>query len=292
MEYIIEARTLSPETHIAHRHRNPAGLSIAPRIIEDFEFVLITEGSGEYVHPGGTIRFEAGGLILTPPYLRHAYRQTGRAVEHYALHFDPSPGYSMRFRGDAAAWDDPASVRFTDERNGTSVPLPTYMPGFKEAAEGLFQDVVTRHEEFRRDLIASASLRLAEAVLGILALVVETCAKTPKRLSSRGGLARAAAIMDSRYAEELSVPALAEEAGYAANYFSVEFARSYGLSPVEYLRERRVARAKELLRSADHSVKEIAALVGFEDPYYFSKVFSKRTGLSPTRYRALAKPGG
>ena len=66
--------------------------------------------------------------------------------------------------------------------------------------------------------------------------------------------------------------------------------KAYGLSPMEYLASRRVAQARILLFSTTLSIKEIAFRCGFSDPYYFTKVFTKRTGLCPTRYRALARP--
>jgi AraC-like DNA-binding protein len=289
MDYVIETAMLSPETHLAHFARKEEGLNIAPRIIEDFELVYFNEGEGDYLLPDRTIHYSAGDLILTPPFHWHSYRGAGKPMGHYALHFDPAPGYSERYRQDEARWNEPASLRFLDRRNGSSVIIPPCLQGLPDTAlESLFRDTVTRHEEFRLDLLASASLRLAATLHQILALVVESCAGASQH--GRNRLARAAAIMDSRYAEDLPIPFLAAEAGYAANYFSGEFSRTYGLSPVEYLRERRIFKAQDLLRSGDLPIKDIAAQVGFDDPYYFSKVFSKRVGLSPTGYRVIAKP--
>jgi len=316
MDYVIESRYFSPLINIAHYIRREEGLSLSPRIIEDFEFVYISEGEGEYVLDGKTIHFTAGGLIFTPPFLRHAYRPLGtKAMAHFAVHFDPAPGYSKRYKDPAA---DPGirtgteagapgvtdtvrssgatidtvwpSVRYLDAANGAFVPIPPYIPNLPKAAEGIFHDILARHEETRLESFASASLRLSCSIHELLALIVETCAGPSPRAKNR--VAAAAALMDSRYAENLTLPQIAAAANYAPNYFSGEFARAYGLTPMEYLRERRLRRARELLRTGSLSIKEIACLVGIGDQYYFSKVFSARNGLSPSKYRQLSNPDG
>jgi AraC family transcriptional regulator, arabinose operon regulatory protein len=58
-----------------------------------------------------------------------------------------------------------------------------------------------------------------------------------------------------------------------------------GTSPMQYLRTVRVEAAKRLLVTIETPVGEVAAQVGFEDPLYFSRVFRKVTGKSPTAYR-------
>ncbi|OHE62958.1 MAG: hypothetical protein A2Z99_18495 [Treponema sp. GWB1_62_6] len=294
MDYSIESRNFSPSINIAHFLRREEGLSIAPRVIEDFEFVYITEGEGDYILNDRSIRFSAGGLILTPPYLRHAYRpRGGKAMAHYAVHFDPSPGYAGRYK-EAAPQDgmeSPApSMRYVDAANGAVVVIPPYIPDLPKSAEGIFIDILARHEETRLESFASASLRLSCSIHELLALIVETCAEPSPRAKNR--VAAAAALMDSRYAENLTLPLIAAASRYAPNYFSGEFARAYGLTPMEYLRERRLRRARELLRTGTLSIKEIACLVGIGDQYYFSKVFSARNGLSPSKYRQLSNPDG
>ena len=304
MDYAIESSIFSPLINIAHFIRREEGLTLSQRIIEDFEFVYISEGEGEYVLNERSIHFSAGGLIFTPPFLRHAYRPWGStAMAHYAVHFDPAPGYSRRYRELAAvpairtgpetsATVDATSpaVRYVDAANGAVVIIPPYIPNLPKAVEGIFRDILARHEETRLESLASASLRLSCSVHELLALIVETCAGPSPRARNR--VAAAAALMDSRYAENLTLPQIAAAANYAPNYFSGEFARAYGLTPMEYLRERRLRRARELLRTGSLSIKEIACLVGIGDQYYFSKVFSARNGLSPSKYRQLSNPDG
>ena len=292
MEYLWDPTVFSPEVHIAHYQNGSAPLVLAPRILEDFELVLVTHGRGRYAIPDRTIDYEAQSLIITPPYQRHAYLSLGGPVAHYAIHFDLSRGYSRQYRRGPEAWDEKAFLRYIDSRNGAQVEIPPYIPEVSDTFLKLFKEVIHRQEGLGRSQLSSVSLRLNSVMADLLALTIETCSgsRNRGRASQEERLSRAAYIMDTRYGEALRVSALAEAAGYADNYFSVEFARYYGLSPMEYLRERRILRAKELLRSTNLPIKEISGAVGFQDPLYFSKVFTKRNGISASRYRELAAP--
>lgn len=62
-----------------------------------------------------------------------------------------------------------------------------------------------------------------------------------------------------------------------------------GKTPRQYINERRIERAKEILLSSDISVAQVALACGFEDPLYFSKAFSKATGHSPSKFKSKYK---
>jgi AraC-like DNA-binding protein len=101
-------------------------------------------------------------------------------------------------------------------------------------------------------------------------------------------LRRARDLMDRRYAEPLDLEAMAREAGYSRFHFARAFAAAYGETPRAYLTRRRIERAKTLLRTANLSVTEICALVGFESLGSFSSRFRRLVGQSPTEYRQSA----
>ncbi|KXF74928.1 AraC family transcriptional regulator [Paramesorhizobium deserti] len=86
--------------------------------------------------------------------------------------------------------------------------------------------------------------------------------------------------------QRLSVDELAEVAGFSRAHFSRIFAASEGLPPAEFVLQKRLRRAAKLLtKTADMPVKEVSALCGFEDPNYFSKVFRRLYGTSPSDFR-------
>lgn len=81
----------------------------------------------------------------------------------------------------------------------------------------------------------------------------------------------------------------AEECGISERKFYSYFKKWSGKSPVDYRNELRIAAARSRLISTNQTIAQIAFKVGFDDPYYFSRVFKKLTGISPAVYR---KNGG
>jgi AraC-like DNA-binding protein len=96
---------------------------------------------------------------------------------------------------------------------------------------------------------------------------------------------QAIAYLHGNFARPLSRAEIAAEIGVNEDYLSRVFSRELGLSPWDYLNRYRILRAKELLRHSDASMSAIARLVGFADAAYFSRVFHKLSGTSPSAYR-------
>ena len=100
-------------------------------------------------------------------------------------------------------------------------------------------------------------------------------------------LKRALRYIDQNYTDEnLSLNAVAKAANISPNYFSGVFSQEMGQTFVEYLTEKRMARAKELLRYSGKRSSEVAYEVGYRDPRYFSFLFKKTQGCTPSSYRA------
>ncbi len=96
---------------------------------------------------------------------------------------------------------------------------------------------------------------------------------------------KAKEYIDARYNEELSLTDISKEVAISPQYFSKIFKEEIGLSFVEYVREKRMDVAKELLKTKNYSVKEICYKIGYNDPNYFSRLFKKLVGVSPTDFK-------
>ncbi len=96
---------------------------------------------------------------------------------------------------------------------------------------------------------------------------------------------RAVAYLHQNYARPLSRWEIAEAVGVSEDYLTRIFNRELQISPWDYLNRYRILQAQALLRSSTRSIAEIAHLAGFKDQAYFSRVFSKQTGISPQAYR-------
>lgn len=92
--------------------------------------------------------------------------------------------------------------------------------------------------------------------------------------------------IDSHYTDEdISLDSAAIASNISANYLSALFSQKVGLSFVEYVTKKRMERARQLLRKTDKRSGEIASEVGYKDPRYFSFVFKKKHGCTPSQYR-------
>ena len=87
------------------------------------------------------------------------------------------------------------------------------------------------------------------------------------------------------YMQDVSLEQAAEAMGMSSFYFSRFFRTSYNQTFLEYLTAYRIDRAVELLWQTDIPVREIASRVGYTDANYFTKVFKRHLGMTPTDYR-------
>jgi transcriptional regulator GlxA family with amidase domain len=96
--------------------------------------------------------------------------------------------------------------------------------------------------------------------------------------------------------EPLQVATLAAQANVSPSHFFALFKRRIGSAPIDYFTRLRMQRACHLLEQTSLSVKEIAAELGYDDPFYFSRVFKSVNRMAPSDYRAAqrettGKPG-
>ena len=95
--------------------------------------------------------------------------------------------------------------------------------------------------------------------------------------------------IDSHFKESISLDRLAEVAHVNKYYLVHTFSREFGISPINYLISRRIAESKHLLGETDHSLSQIAHMLGFSSPSYFSQSFRKLEGISPMEHRKQSK---
>lgn len=98
-------------------------------------------------------------------------------------------------------------------------------------------------------------------------------------------LAETIALMQQKVHEVLSLNELAAVAKLSVSHFSAVFRKKTGYAPIEYFNHLKVQKACQYLLLSAMPVKQIAASLGMDDPYYFSRMFTKLMGASPTDYR-------
>ena len=92
-------------------------------------------------------------------------------------------------------------------------------------------------------------------------------------------------FVGAHYHEDILLPVVAREMHYSSAHFSKLFKQCFQRNFIMYLTEARIAAAKDLMRGTDLTIREIGERVGYKDPNYFTKVFRKMTGKSPSAYK-------
>ncbi|RUS47771.1 AraC family transcriptional regulator [Cohnella sp. AR92] len=103
---------------------------------------------------------------------------------------------------------------------------------------------------------------------------------------------RVVGYLSAQYPEVVTIEAMSETLGYNRAYLSRIFKQHTGLTPIAFLTRTRIDHGRRLLRERHElTVEQIASSVGYPDALYFSKLFRKHYGQTPTEYRAsVAKP--
>lgn len=225
-----------------------------------------------YFYDGVTI--EQGGIIATAPPrsfhvwepgVRQYYGNASGPWNHSWIHCDGSlVGEQVR----------EAQVPLNEV---VSLGDPSLME--KHLLE-LHEELTTQSEPdpmIVKNLFQNMLHRLSRTIEG------ERDARSPKRIPER--FLAMKKYMEAHFVEPLTLDTLAERAHLSVPHFCSEFRRYFEVSPVAYLIRLRMHAAAYHLRNVNYRVSEVAGLVGYDDIFYFSKLFKKRYGLSPRAMR-------
>jgi AraC-like DNA-binding protein len=253
-------------------------MRVLPRIIFDYELVLIVRGNGEYQVGRDIHTFHVNDILCIPPFMPHAIMQDRQGpCEHIAIHFDFRPDIPPR--SDKPPDRKPYVVRL----HGNAV-LPEFPVRADETVrERLMRILAERNRDDAFSEVA-AGAALTDALIHLMRSHSQTTHDAPVTLQ-QARIDAAIAAIQSRYREPFALNDLAAIADLSASRFSVVFRQLTGCTPMDFLQRTRMAEAKKRLGDVHLSIKEIAACVGYPDALHFSKIFRKTDGLSPTQYR-------
>jgi AraC-like DNA-binding protein len=266
-------QAVNPRVNVAGFHQATPGWygRMKRPILPDFDLWYNIAGRGAVRLDGRRVDIGPGDLLLMRP---------GQCYdEEWADRTEPFQSYFVHF------WP------FGDAHAPLNAPLARAWPTLLNAAAPgrladlfaeLFEAWTARHEGYRM-AVKAAALQIFLAIFAVLRRGPET--RPPPGYAN---FQRACDLLAARYADDLSLDALAEQVDLSASYLAALFKRYTGQPPVHYLIDLRLRAARTLL-ARGQSVSEVAAQVGFHSLHYFSRTFRRRTGLTPTEFAARAR---
>lgn len=153
-----------------------------------------------------------------------------------------------------------------------------------------------QREEIEPFDITSGILQTQESAMEYVTCIVKKALELrEKTASNRYGdvVDEVTRYIEENYAdEELSLNVLASHVNFSPNHLSMIFSQQTGQTFIKYLTDFRMNKAKELLRCTGKKSSVISMEVGYKDPHYFSYLFKKTQGMTPTQYRGGKNPEG
>lgn len=175
--------------------------------------------------------------------------------------------------------------------NGTEAPRLIGLTEFTEETPVLH---CTNHDNLKRLLLniynshgnnpSHETRMIGFLYLFLSELVSNTEVASSPYSSERSYIEKALRYIQRNYCEIISIDDIAAFADISRSHLYRIFVKNLGVSPNEYLSAYRINKACSLLRNSGLKINEIASSVGFRDQLYFSRVFKKQKGMSPSRF--------
>jgi len=277
-----------------------SGDSIRPRWemgnrkLLDYLVVYINSGHGVFTLEDQVSEIKTGDLFWVPPDTMHSMRGDSEAMHCIYLHFD------LLYDPARSHWDATIPAGVLD----LSTDKHLMHPPLDDAEINRWRGVMP--VKFHRDRLletmrrmcrlhrqnSAYSLELSAMMLILLELIRLSASPLPSDSPLREELNAAIIYLERRHDDPaLSIPDVARHCGISHTHFRRLFLHHFGMPPLEYLRNFRNHRARELLMFTTLSVGEIAELAGFHDIYDFSRTFKQLNGLSPLQFRRQPSTG-
>ncbi len=238
-------------------------VTVRPFGRKDYQLIIISKGGAIFLHNGEEIILSGGEMILIPPFERNEYRYTdyvdamwihftGTAAEKILHQYSIKPFHKYRISD---------TTHFFVYADKIVKEFQLHKVGFMNNCSGYLLNILTlAKRRIDNELLADTQRTVPD-----LTLAIEE--------------------MQTDFSKNANLTAYAEMFNISVSYFIHLFTQQFGVSPYKYLLNTRMSQAKYLLTETNMHINDIAESVGYDDPFYFSRIFKKHTGTSPSIYR-------
>lgn len=251
-------------------HTTPVIETPHPEGRNDYQLLYISSGKGHFYFKGSkdaTIVTKGNMILFRPKEPQVYYYYAVDKTEVYWVHFTGSQVENIL---DHYGLPKNENVFFT----GTS---PDY--------QWIYKQMILELQLHRKNYEELSGMLLRHVLLMINRYLDEGKTAGNEVMNE---IERATHYFNENYNKPIKIEQYAEEHLMSTNWFIQSFKNITKVTPMQYILSLRITAAKGLLEKTDKNITEIADSVGYDNPLYFSRLFKKYTGLSPSEYKKSA----
>lgn len=234
---------------------------------EDNILIYCVNGKGHYIFDKKRFEVHENQYIILPA--------TDKYMRYWADVNDPWTIYWVHFTGDLLS-----TFNTFFNFNGCRGPVPINL---NEPGLAIWHEIYECFAKgFKMENVFNANFCLYHLLATFLfpALYAKK-----QQVFENDYIQKAISIMENNLSARLTVDDISEAVGLSSSYFSTAFRKARSMPPIDYFINMKMHKACELIKAGGIKIKQISTELGYDDPYYFSRLFKRFVGLSPVQYR-------
>ena len=255
-----------------------------PEAHEPWELVYVDRGECDIVADGETFRLSQGQMYFHKPNEMHMLKTVkGIAPNVFIMVFSsssPAMGYFENRKLDASMMTKQHIAAIIHEASAT-FDLPFNNPRM----QGLTHKGETALWGGEQTILIRLELMLIEIIRSNNYYVNSPKMFFPKEIIKDDFALKIIAFMESHLYEKFTMEELSRELSFGKTYISKYFVKVCGYSIIDYFNMMKINEAKRLIRESRYNFFEISEMLMFSNSHYFSTLFKKHTGMTPTQYK-------
>lgn len=238
------------------------------------ELFYVVSGCGSFVANGEEFPVAENDLVIINPHVEHTEKSGDSdplvyivlGIEGLSFSFDQD-GHSVNL------YQDTSAEKAVRKYNASGTNFYAYL-------NIMLEEISQKREDYET---------VCQNLLEVLLICILRNENLTIVNNSTSNLSRECAqiknYLDSNYSQSITLDSLAAISHMNKYYLSHAFTKHIGMSPINYLLQKRIAEGKSLLESTTYSIAEISTMLGFSSQSYFSQAFKKATGTTPIQHR-------
>lgn len=248
------------------------------RTVYEYEFEFFIRSDGGIIVDGVYIPFHAGELNIRKP------GQVVQGVAPYESYILCIDFLGNSLRSDSRIFGIPEEAQELYENPLLSALPNRLLPSRPEVLSGLLENILRRMGK-------NDDLSAFQNKSGLYQFFSElfTDLSEQNAAGNTGPIRKAVRFIQEHFTEAVCIDQLIAESGLSKSFFHQQFRRETGTTPGKFITSLRMDKACSLLRITSLEISEIAFLCGYPDNSYFTRLFHRETGFTPSAYRELGR---